>query len=39
VVKAVSIIAAALEVGRRRREDAAKGDKIGSSQDVYYLLQ
>ena len=37
--KAVSI-AAALEVGRRRRgEDAAKIDKIGSSQDVYYLLQ
>jgi DNA repair protein RadC len=37
--KAVSI-AAALEVGRRRRgEDAAKIDKIGSSQDVYHLLQ
>lgn len=37
--KAVSITAA-LEVGRRRREeDAAKIDKIGSSQDVYHLLQ
>tara|TARA_R110002074_G_scaffold281413_1_gene452930 strand:+ start:6064 stop:6762 length:699 start_codon:yes stop_codon:yes gene_type:complete len=37
--KAVSI-AAALEVGRRRRgEDATKIDKIGSSQDVYHLLQ
>ncbi|WP_339842223.1 DNA repair protein RadC [uncultured Maribacter sp.] len=37
--KAVSI-AAALEVGRRRRgEDSLKIDKIGSSQDVYHLLQ
>ncbi len=37
--KAVSITAA-LEVGRRRRgEDTAKIDKIGSSQDVYHLLQ
>jgi DNA repair protein RadC len=36
--KAVSI-AAALEVGRRRRgEDAIKVDKIGSSRDVYHLL-
>jgi DNA repair protein RadC len=37
--KAVSI-AAALEVVRRRRgEDSLKIDKIGSSQDVYHLLQ
>lgn len=37
--KAVSI-AAALEVGRRRRdEDAVKINKIGSSQDVFNLLQ
>ncbi|SHJ79042.1 DNA repair protein RadC [Maribacter aquivivus] len=37
--KAVSI-AAALEVGRRRRgEDAAKIKKIGSSKDVYEILQ
>ncbi|WP_396632114.1 DNA repair protein RadC [Maribacter sp. R86514] len=37
--KAVSI-AAALEVGRRRRgEDAAKIEKIGSSKDVYEILQ
>lgn len=37
--KAVSI-AAALEVGRRRRgEDAAKIEKIGSSEDVYEILQ
>lgn len=37
--KAVTI-AAALEVGRRRREeDSLKVEKIGSSQDVYYLLQ
>lgn len=37
--KAVTI-AAALEIGRRRRgEDALKIEKIGSSQDVYHLLQ
>jgi DNA repair protein RadC len=37
--KAVSI-AAALEVGRRRRgQDSLKIEKIGSSQDVYHLLQ
>ncbi|SNR29466.1 DNA repair protein RadC [Maribacter sedimenticola] len=37
--KAVTI-AAALEMGRRRRgEDSLKVDKIGSSQDVYNLLQ
>tara|TARA_R110000744_G_scaffold168145_2_gene285732 strand:+ start:142 stop:840 length:699 start_codon:yes stop_codon:yes gene_type:complete len=37
--KAVSI-AAALEAGRRRRgEDSLKIDKIGSSQDVFHLLQ
>ena len=37
--KAVTI-AAALEIGRRRRgEDSLKIDKIGSSLDVYHLLQ
>lgn len=37
--KAVSI-AAALEVGRRRRgEDSTKIKKIASSQDVYHILQ
>ncbi|WP_027064845.1 RadC family protein [Maribacter sp. Hel_I_7] len=37
--KAVSI-AAALEIGRRRRgEGAAKIEKIGSSKDVYEILQ
>lgn len=37
--KAVTI-AAALEVGRRRRgEDSLKIEKIGSSQDVFHLLQ
>ena len=37
--KAVSI-AAALEIGRRRRgEDAVNIDKIGSSKDVFHLLQ
>ena len=37
--KAVSI-AAALEVGRRRRgENSAKIEKIGSSKDVFHILQ
>ena len=37
--KAVTI-AAALEMGRRRRgEESLKIEKIGSSQDVYHLLQ